>query len=163
MAVPIHFLAPESFREAVSAEADVRAAFTDTPKNWKSVRALDLGKMGEMEAQGTLLRKSDELRDASLSSLKRQLQGLLEDGKAPKTSTTSAGQALQAFLAAEKWDDELGQLIVMLARHDMQWLTALAAPGTVGPLTLRALAESWMPAQARAQWEAVGERSWRCF
>ncbi|CAE7239800.1 car [Symbiodinium sp. CCMP2456] len=161
MAVPLHFLAQESFREAVSAEADVRAAFTDVPKSWKSVRVLDLGKMRELEAQGASLRKSDELKDASLSSLKLQLQGFLEDlqkaHQIPK-SATSARHALQAFLAAEKWDDELGQLIVMLARHDMQWLTALAAPGVVGPLTLRALAESWMPAQARAQWEAVGER-----
>ena len=38
MAVPIHFLAQESFREAVIAEADVRAAFSDMPKNWKSLR-----------------------------------------------------------------------------------------------------------------------------
>ena len=42
MAVPIHFLAQESFREAVIAEADVRAAFTDMPKNWKSLRVSSL-------------------------------------------------------------------------------------------------------------------------
>ena len=66
-----------------------------------------------MEAQGASLRKSDELRDASLSSLKLQLQDVIE---VPEMSTTrtGAGQALQAFLAAEKWDDELGQLIVSL-------------------------------------------------
>ena len=107
------------------------------------------------------------MRDAWLSSLKLRIQDLLKDllSNVPKTSATSAvKQALQAFLAKEKWDDELGQLIVMLARHDMQWLTALAAPGVVGPLTLRELAESWVkPAQARAPWEAVGEGLSTCF
>ena len=167
IAVPIHVLAHESFREAVIAEADVQAAFTDTPgnwKNWKSLRVFDLHKICDMEAQGASLRKADELRAASLSSLKLQLQDLRNARNSPETTPSAAQRALQAFLAAEKWDDELGQLIVMLARHDMQWLKAMAAPGVVGPLTLRELAESWIkPSQARAQWEAVGERASTCL
>ena len=61
IAVPIHFLASDTFREAVVAEADVQAVFTDAPGNWKSATVFDIGKMCEMEAQGAKLRKSDEL------------------------------------------------------------------------------------------------------